>query len=425
MRGLRRGAGVLALAIGMTASAQTNQLRSMGDAAQLPSSPHLLERLNDTTLGELGLCGASNYESHVNVLSPSFRRHNVDLQPVFAASAIIDRLPSDTREFIERESGVSLLEVETFDVNYDGTAPFPSDRLILDLGLHARPHNVVVERDGVRTNRFASETERLEVEGYHAQAIAGALEDVCAQTRFGELRTITGDQYLDVLRAAASGFEDLYGESSSLRGEIRRLEAALEARIERDSRAPEAPRSLQAPRVSDPMPRAVGLEDRVALEIGYFEVGVPVTLASGAGSYTAELVDYAGRSELLITSNDGISSTIALDGNVRLAYAVDPVDGRDNTHHAHMYANPDGLRYSILAVTQDPTIVAHREGSSETFTTRDWWTTAALPHSFEGYTSAMGWDRIVDGRAPVNVTNITGVMGRSITLGTQDYGVRE
>ena len=499
------------------AQSPRDELARIGDAAQLPSSVPHLERLNDMTLEELGLCSAANYESHVNVLAPSFIRNNIDLQQVLSASAIVERLPDHTREYLERVSGFTLSDIATFNVNYAGSDPAPSDRLILDLGMSTRPDNVVIERDGVRTNKYASRTERLEIEGHHARVIAQTIDAVCADTRVGDLRAITGDQYLNALRAAAEGFEELYGEKSGLRDEIRRLEATLEARIEMAEPAPapsypgerahdamadvpeqesdaepvpyEAPREpaakeyeeravptpepvapdvsyehrrvertrdaievplrTEAPDVAYETPRAErapeqvplrtepvpdvedpaaphdpivrSLEDRIGLEIAYFEPGVRKEFDTFAGSYTAALERDGSR---LVIEGDGVRSEIAIDGNVRLAYMVNPVDGLDNAHRAHVYANPQGWRYTVLAVTQDPTIVAHREGphdDKETFTTQALWTTASLPHSFEGYTSASGWDRIVDDGAPVNVANVTGEIGRSITLTTRDY----
>jgi hypothetical protein len=462
-------AAALALALGMSASAQ-NPLTAIGDAAQLPSSVPHLERLNDMTLDELGLCDA-NFTSHVNASVPSFVRDNVSLTRVVSASEIIARLPDETREYLERESGINLAEVGTFNVNYAGIDPVPSDRLILDLGVSTRANNVVTELDGVRRNRFASETARLEIEGVHARAIADTLEAVCADTRFGDLRSITGDQYLDVLRAAARGFEALYGENSSLREEIRRLEASIDIRSAPDAQmpAPDAQPQAAEPRSSVPVPEprvpergyaaplpgavppsepalrtpelipeprdaptvpalsepvredASSLESRIGLDIAYFEPGVPVAFETFAGAYTAQLA--ADGSRLVIDAYDGRRSEIAIDGAVRLAYAVDPVDGLDNAHLAQVYANPHGWRFDVLAVTQDPTLVALREGphdATETFTTQDRWTTEALPHSFEGYTAPDGWARTVDGYAPVNVANVTGEIGRSIRLRTEE-----
>ena len=486
---IRTVLAALALAPGI-AVAQQSQLNEIGDAARLPSNPRLLELLNDTTLGELGFCGAANYESHANVLAPSFIRNNAAIQQVHAASRVVEQLPESTRSYLERESGFSSADIATFNVNYAGTEPGPTDRLVLDLGVHARPHGTVTEHDGVRRNRYASETARLEIEGHHARAIADTLDAVCADTRFGELRSITGDQYLNVLRAAAHGFESLYGEKSGLHDEIRRLEASLEARIATDPPARDVPvsgpdeydapvdRAVPEPAPSEDRPEAPlvdvqepedyaavppaeprtpdvayehrrderapasvevplrtvpvdepdavsappepSLEDRIGLEIAYFEPGVRKEFETFAGSYTAALSADGSR---LMIEGDGARSEIAIDGNVRLAYTVDPMDGLDNAHRAHIYANPQGWRYNILAVTQDPTIIAYREGphdATETFTTADLWTTAALPHSFEGYTSATGWERIVDGYALVNVANVTGEIGRSITLRTED-----
>lgn len=426
------------------AQSPQHDLNLIGDAAQLPSNARHLERLNAMTLDELGLCDA-NYTSSVDVLSPSFRRHNLDLSRSLSASRIVDRLPESTREYLAQESGLDPSRIATFNVNYEGSDPRPSDRLIVELGVHARPHNVVTEHSGVRRNRFASEVVELEIEGHHARAIADTLEAVCADTRFGELRTITGDQYLEVLRAAASGFEALYGENSSLREEIHRLELSLSIERERtpsdvrdDAPArgadvdlpgvrydrPELPSASYDPLVGQPpAPEPSGpasLEDRVKLDIAYFKPGVPETFETFAGSYTALLSDDGSR---LVIDGEGYRSEVALDANVRLAYRVDPVDGLENAHRSHVYANPQGWRFDVLAVTQDSTLIAYREGphdAHEVFTTQERWTSAALPHSFEGYAAADGWTRTDGEYAPVNVTNVTGELGRSIRIGTEE-----